>query len=160
MARLDLGHLGQVPAEHRCALDPRELSVGVVHLGLGAFHRAHQLYCLERAAELSEETRWAVSGFSQRRAGAAEVLTAQDGLFSLRLAAPGTSSLRVLASLREARFAQEAHAALAARLADPRVALVTLTVTEKGYRYDPASGRLARQDPALLADAAGGAPTT
>lgn len=151
-ASLSLLGLGRLPDAVRPALDPRQLSVGVVHLGLGAFHRAHQVAFLEDAAERNGETRWAISAFSERSPDAANTLAAQDGLYSLRLASPAGSSLRVLASLRETGFAGDGG--IVERLADPDVALVTLTVTEKGYRHDPASGRLRRDDPGVLEDAA------
>ncbi len=150
--RLSLRTLRDVPSHLRPVLDPRSLTVGVAHLGLGAFHRAHQLAYLEEAARLGDEPGWAVAGFSERSPKAASVLAEQDGLYSLRLASPAGETLRVLASLRDAAFAGDGG--VVARIADPAVHLVTLTVTEKGYRHDPATGRLRRDDPDVLADAA------
>ncbi len=156
---LNLETLARVPATHRSALDPRALSIGIVHLGLGVFHRTHQISFLERAALESGETCWGVSAYSERSPAAAELLAAQDGLYSLRIAAPGATALTVLSSLREARFAP-GDPVLIERLCDPAVALVTLTVSEKGYRLDPSQRALARDDPELLADAAGRPPVT
>lgn len=157
--RLTLATRRRVPAVHRSDLDPRALSIGVVHLGLGVFHRTHQVPAIEQAALATGETRWGVSAYSERTPAAADTLALQDGLYSLRIAAPDADSLQVLSSLREARFAP-GDPVLLERIASPAVALVTLTVTEKGYRHDAATRRLRRDDPELLADAAGRPPLT
>jgi fructuronate reductase len=161
-ARAHLGRatLGRVPPALRGPLEPGALSIGVVHLGLGAFHRAHQLSFLEDAAIATGDLGWGVSSYSERSPAASELLAAQDGLFSLREAAPGRPErIRVIASLREARFAP-GDPVLIERLADPAVGLVTLTVTEEGYRHDPATRRLRETDAELLADAAGRPPVS
>ncbi len=160
LPRLSLATLGRLASEHRGQVDPRALSIGVVHLGVGAFHRAHQAAYIERAIERSGEARWGICAVSERSSAAAAVLAAQDGLYSLRLASPSSTSLRVLSVLREALFAREQHEELRARLSDPAVSLVTLTVTEKGYRHDPATKRLLRSDEDLIADAAGRPPVS
>ncbi len=152
---LSLATLGRLPQEMRPALDPGALSIGVVHLGLGAFHRAHQAVYTEVAAERSGEHGWGICGVSQRSAGAADVLSAQDGLYSVLCLGPDDRSVRVVGSLRSALFAQRDSEALNAALAAPEVKVVTLTVTEKGYRYSSGDRRLQTADPELLADAAG-----
>ncbi len=158
--RLDLAHLRRLPPEARPALDPGGLTVGIVHLGVGAFHRAHQAVYTERASELSGETRWGICAVSERSPAATDLLRAQDGLYSLRLATAHSSVVRVLGSLRETLHAGGEPEAVVARIADPSVSVVTLTVTEKGYRHDPATGRLVRGDQDLAADAAGRPPRT
>ena len=152
---LSLATLGRVPQEMRPALDPGALSIGVVHLGLGAFHRAHQAVYTEVAAERSGEHGWGICGVSQRSAGAADVLSAQDGLYSVLCLGSNDRSARVVGSLRQALFAQRDAEVLNALLAAPEVTVVTLTVTEKGYRYSSGDRRLQADDPELVADAAG-----
>ncbi len=160
LALLDRSTLARLPARLRPSLAPSALSVGIVHLGAGAFHRAHLVVYTERAAELAGEERWGLLSASQRSPRAAELLRAQDCLYSVRAVAPGRCSIKVLASLREALFAGEAPERVVGRIAEGAVSLVTLTVTEKGYRHDPATGHLARKDPELLADALGRPPRT
>lgn len=158
--RLSLRTLARVREADRPVLEPASLSVGVVHLGLGAFSRAHQFAFIERAAAHRGEVCWAISAFSERSPAAAELLAAQDGLYSLRAVSNASDQLRVVASLRETHFALDEPDTLLTQLASPSVQLVTITVTEKGYRR-AASGRgLQRDDPEILADARRDDPQT
>jgi fructuronate reductase len=140
-------------------VDPRELTVGVVHLGLGAFHRAHQAVFTERAAAITGETRWGISGVSQRSASVREQLAPQDGLYSVLTRGLDSPSIQVIGSIREVLTAPQDPAAVVARIADPAVSVVTLTVTEKGYRA-AAGGGLDLADPEIQADLAGRDPRT
>lgn len=151
--------LRNVPAGAAPGVEPRALTVGIVHLGLGAFHRAHQAVFTERAAAISGETRWGISGVSQRSAAVRDQLAPQDGLYSVLTRGLDAPSIQVIGSIREVLTAPEDPAAVAARIADPRVAVVTLTVTEKGYRA-AAGGGLDLKDPEIQADLAGRQPRT
>jgi fructuronate reductase len=62
--RLSVAQWGQIPVAARPSIDPRDLTVGVVHLGLGAFHRAHQAVYTQAAMIASGEQRWAICGVS------------------------------------------------------------------------------------------------
>ncbi len=153
MNRLSLAHLPVAPA-----VDPRSLSVGVVHLGLGAFHRAHQAVITERAAALTGDTRWGISGVSQRSATVRQQLAPQDGLYAVLERGAGDPTVQVIGSIREVLTAPEDPEAVVARIADPSVSVVTLTVTEKGYRAK--NGALDLDDPEIQADVAGRPPRT
>lgn len=153
MTRLSLTNLPVPPA-----VDPRALSVGIVHLGLGAFHRAHQAVVTERAAVASGETRWAITGVSQRSATVRDQLAPQDCLYGVLERGLGEPSVQVIGSIREVLTAPEDPEAVVARIADPAVSVVTLTVTEKGYRA--AGGGLDLDDPEIQADLAGRPPRT
>ena len=110
---------------------PRDRTrIGIVHLGAGAFHRAHQAVYLDDL--LADHPDWAICGVSLRSADVCHALQPQDGLYTLALLGQ-QSSLRVIGSIRELLCAREAPTAVLARLADPAVRLVTLTITEKGY---------------------------
>ncbi|TCO52051.1 fructuronate reductase [Kribbella antiqua] len=153
MTRLSLTHLPVAPA-----VDPRQLSVGVVHLGLGAFHRAHQAVVTERAAVASGDTRWGITGVSQRSATVRDQLAPQDGLYGVLERGLGDPSIQVIGSIREVLTAPEDPEAVVARIADPGVSVVTLTVTEKGYRATGAG--LDLNDPEIQADLTGRPPRT
>jgi fructuronate reductase len=155
-ARLSFANL---PADHLLAMDPHELKVGIVHLGLGAFHRAHQAVFTERAGLVTGETRWAISGVSQRSATVRDQLLPQDGLYSALSRGRAETTVQVIGSIREVLCAPEDPAAVVARIADPGVAVVTLTVTEKGYRA-AAGGGLDLTDPEIQADLSGRPPRT
>ncbi|MDX6258621.1 MAG: fructuronate reductase, partial [Kribbellaceae bacterium] len=151
--------LATIPGGYRPGVDPRELTVGIVHLGLGAFHRAHQAVFTEQAAVLSGSTRWGICGVSQRSATVRDQLAPQDGLYSVLTRGQGDPGIQVIGSIREVLVAPEDPEAVVARIADPAVAVVTLTVTEKGYRA-AAQGGLDLGDPEIQADLGGRAPRT
>ncbi|OZM81658.1 mannitol dehydrogenase family protein [Pseudonocardia sp. MH-G8] len=159
MARLDLHALPGLDAAQRPLVDPRSLGTGIVHLGIGAFHRAHQAVFTEEAIAAAGGD-WGICGVSQRSRGVVDQLRPQDGLYSV-LERGERSSVRVAGAVRDLLFAAEEGERLQALLAAPGTRLVTLTVTEKGYRHDPATGRLRRSDPEVAADLSGnGLPRT
>jgi len=104
--------------------------IGIVHIGAGAFHRAHQAVYIDDL--LATHPDWAICGVSLHSTDVRDALRPQDGLYSLLLLGQQTQ-LRVIGSIRELLSARDESAAVLARLADPAVRLVTLTVTEKGY---------------------------
>ena len=158
--RLCLAHLGRVPEEWRPVPDPRELSVGIVHLGLGAFHRAHQAVYTQKALALGASPSWGICGVTQRSPAVAKALRPQDCLYSVLERGENSASVRVIGAIRDVLFAGDQVQEVVDRLSSPATHIVTLTVTEKGYRFEPATGRLRRDDPEVRADAAGRAPRT
>jgi fructuronate reductase len=152
-SRLSLTNLPVAPA-----VDPKALSVGIVHLGIGAFHRAHQAVVTERAAVETGETRWGITGVSQRSTTVRDQLAPQDGLYSVLERGLGEPSVQVIGSVREVLTVPEDPEAVVARIADPAVSVVTLTVTEKGYRA--AGAGLNLDDPEIQADLTGRPPRT
>jgi fructuronate reductase len=158
--RLGIAALAGLPAAQRPLVDPRALGVGIVHLGIGAFHRAHQAVYTEEAVAAAGGD-WGICGVTQRSRGVVEQLQPQDGLYSVLVRGGEDTSLRVAGAVRDLLFAAEEGERLQSLLAAPATRLVTLTVTEKGYRHDPAAGRLRRGDPDVAADLAGdGLPRT
>jgi fructuronate reductase len=157
--RLRLDTLEGLADAQRPVVDPRSLGTGIVHLGIGAFHRAHQAVFTEEAVAAAGGD-WGICGVTQRSRGVIDQLQPQDGLYSVLVRGSGTD-LRVVGAVRDLLFAAEEGDRLLAMFAAPSTRLVTLTVTEKGYRHDPATGRLRRGDPDVAADLAGaGAPRT
>jgi fructuronate reductase len=157
--RLSVATSDLLPTSVRAVLDPRALSIGIVHLGLGAFHRAHQAAYTEAAMVATGETDWAICGVSQRSRAVVDELKPQDGLYTLVERGP-TTGYRVLAPLRELVFAQDESTTLLARMAAPSTRIVSLTVTEKAYRYSAATKRLDVADAEVRADAGGRSPVT
>ncbi len=153
MTGLSLATLDRVPAAvARPAYDVRELRVGIVHLGLGAFHRAHQAIYADSIA--ARDPRWGISGVSLKTPRATELLSAQDGLYTALEKSASGSRARIVGSIREALFLGTARDRVVARIADPHVRVITLTVTEKGYCHDPATGRLDTSHPEIVRDLA------
>jgi fructuronate reductase len=142
---LNLDSLKRVPAASRPRITPGAAGAGIVHLGLGAFHRAHQAVFTEDAMAAAGGD-WGIVGVAPRSAEIVDAIAAQDGLYSVTTLAPGARSVRVIAALAGVRRAAADPNAVVALLADPAIRIVTLTVTEKGYRLDPATGRLVLDD--------------
>jgi fructuronate reductase len=135
------------------AYDRRAVRPGVVHLGIGAFHRAHQAVVFDDALGAGD-LRWGVRGVSLRSPGVRDQLNPQDGLYSLVVRDGAQVRTRIVGAVQDVLVAPESPAAVVAAVADPDTHLVTLTVTEKGYRLDPASGVLIESDPEVAADLA------
>ena len=123
--------------------------VRVVHLGLGAFSRAHQAWYTDRAADGDG---WGIAAFTGRRPDLAEALAAQDGLYTLVTRAPEGDAFDVVSSVAQAYPAGDTGAWLRL-LASPDVRVVTATVTEAGYLRGP-SGGLDRDSPDAARDVA------
>lgn len=139
--------LNRVSLAARTGASAAAPSVRIVHLGLGAFHRAHQAW-YTAVADTSRE--WGIAAFTGRRAAAARDLAPQDGLYTLIERSAAGDSFTVIESLAEAvdgadigRFVELVGA--------PTTAIVTMTVTEPGYRLTPA-GEPDLRDDAVLAD--------
>jgi fructuronate reductase len=104
--------------------------VRIVHLGLGNFFRAHQAFYTAAAPDAAQ---WGIAAFTGHSSALADALTAQDGLFTLITRGPETDTAQVIGSISRAHPGTDQAAWLAA-LADPALAVVTLTVTEAGYQ--------------------------
>ena len=148
--RLGLATLRRLPVECRPLLRPGTVPAGIVHLGLGAFHRAHQAVHTEAAVGAAGGD-WGIIGVAPRSTAVVEALAAQDALFSVTTLAADGATTRVVGALAGVRHAASDPAAVVGLLADPAIRVVTLTVTEKAYQLDPVTGEL-RADPELVAD--------
>lgn len=154
MTRLSPETLGALPAMvRRPSYDRAALKHGIVHLGLGAFARAHLAEYTEDALERGFGD-WGILGASLQRPDQRDRLRPQSGLYSLLKRAPGDADLRVIGCVKEVLVAPEDPAALIARMATPETRIVSLTVTEKGYCHDPATGRLKADHPDIVHDLA------
>jgi fructuronate reductase len=160
MTRLSLATLDQVAPTWRPPFDPASLQVGIVHLGLGAFARGHGLVFTQGAIAATGDTRWGYCGVTQRSRSVVDQLAPQDGLYSVLVRDGSDVVPQVVGTVRDLLFAAGEPERLTALLAAPATRLVTLTVTEKGYRHDPATRRLRADDPEVIADAAGREPLT
>ena len=130
-----------------------DADIGIVHLGLGAFHRAHQAILTQRALTAAPGP-WAISGASLRSAAVRDALRPQNCLYTL-VESDGTDErATIVGTVHEVLFAPEEGDVLLARLAAPSTRIVTLTVTEKGYGHNPATGQLDLGNPAIRADLA------
>lgn len=127
----------------RPTYDRSALSAGIVHIGLGNFHRAHQSWYLHRLFQQGRNHDWAIVGAGVRPYDAQmrDKLAAQDYLTTLIELDPSGVSAEVVGSMIEYVPVAEGNGPLIERLAAPDIRIVALTVTEGGYYIDPVSNR-------------------
>lgn len=136
-----------------------EAVIGIVHLGLGAFHRAHQAVYLQRHLNRHGQSDWGLCSANLRSNRAVvDLLREQDGRYHIAEYSDREQvTLREIAVLREALYAGEGGnelELLLQRMAAPQTRIVTLTVTEKGYCLSPSTGQLRLEDPTIAHDIA------
>lgn len=133
------------------AYERERAGIGIVHLGIGAFHRAHQaVYTDDALAQGTGD--WSICGVSLRAADVRDSLSPQDGLYTAVEKSPAGVRRRVIGSVREVLFLGDQRQRVAARLASADTRIVSLTVTEKGYCHDPATGMLNFDHPDIVHD--------
>ncbi|MBL8702459.1 MAG: mannitol dehydrogenase family protein [Alphaproteobacteria bacterium] len=151
--RLDLDQLSHLPAAVvRPGFDPRRLGIGIVHLGCGAFHRAHQAMHTQ-AAIAARGGDWGIAAVSLRGEDVPRRLAPQDGLYGVLVRGPDGDALTVVGVIRDVIGPARLADAIAA-IARPATRIVSLTVTEKGYCRDAASGVLETAHPDIVHDIA------
>lgn len=131
---------------------------GIVHLGLGSFHRAHQALYTALALE-HEPGPWGIVGVAHRSRRVTGALRAQDGLYGILELGSSDAVPLVVGVHSELLVAARQPQAVVARLADPAIRIATLTVTERGYTAR-ATGALDTDLPAVRADLGGAPPAT
>jgi fructuronate reductase len=123
-----------------------------VHLGVGAFQRAHLAAYVDDMLRIDPS--WGIIGGSLRRPDTRNALAPQDFLYTLAVRSGSGTAIRVVGSLLDVLDAATQRAELIAAMADPRIRIVSLTITEKGYCHDPAAGALDPNHPDILHDLA------
>jgi mannitol 2-dehydrogenase len=154
--RLSDATLADLPADiARPTYDRSRLTPGIVHIGLGNFHRAHQAWYLHRLMQDGRAHDWAILGAGVRPYDAEmrRKLLAQDCLTTLIELAPEHRSAEVTGSMIDYLPIEEGNGPLIRAMADPRIRIVALTVTEGGYYIDPATGGLDAGHPDIAHDA-------
>lgn len=157
--RLSKAVLDSLPAEvSRPSYLDRDIRVGIVHFGVGNFHRAHQAMYVDRLLEAGHSDEWAICGIGLLDGDARmrDALSEQDGLYTLTLRhADGTDDIAVIGAIRRFLHTPDDPGAVFEQLTDPAVRIVSLTITEGGYVEDPTGGRRAVDDPNVVAETAG-----
>ena len=152
--RLSNASLDRLPDSiRRPAYDRTRVTPGIVHLGIGAFHRAHQAIFVDDLLAKGA-TGWGIIGASLRSRDTYEALAPQDCLYTVAIRAGAETEHRVIGSILETEVARDHPARLIARMADPRTRIVSLTVTEKGYCHTPQTGELDERHPDIVHDLA------
>ena len=141
------------PSVRRPGYDRTAVRTGIVHLGIGAFHRAHGAVYTEEVLEAGD-LGWGILGASLRSPDTRDALAPQDGLYALAVRDGTGDAVRVIGAVRDVLVAPEDPEALLTAMTDPAIRIVSLTVTEKGYCHDPATSDLDRSLPDVAHDLA------
>ncbi len=157
--------LGEVPdGVAGPAYDRSKVTPGVVHFGVGGFHRAHQAMYLDTLMNAGEALDWGIVGVGTmpQDARMRDVMAAQDGLYTLVVKHPdGRREPRVIGSMLRYLLAADDPGAVLAAMRAASTRIVSLTITEGGYLFHPSTGELDASHPLLQPDLEEGAtPTT
>jgi fructuronate reductase len=153
MSAIRLSSGSDLPLSVRAPSYDRSAPPGIVHLGAGAFHRAHQAVYTDDALAKSGGD-WMIAGISLRSPDVANQLNPQNGLYTLLTRGPDGVEARVIGSIRNVLVAPEEPEKVLGALSASETKIVSLTITEKGYGLDTKTGGLDRAHPAVAADLA------
>ncbi|MBE1297357.1 MAG: mannitol dehydrogenase family protein [Rhodobacteraceae bacterium] len=155
LTKLSNATLGKLDVEHP-RYDRTTLTPGIVHIGVGNFHRAHQAWYLHRLMQEGSAKDWAIIGAGVRPFDAEmrRKLLVQDCLTTLIQLDPAETSAEVIGSMVDYLPVEDDNGALIAAMADPNIRIVSLTVTESGYYLEPATKGFDAAHPDMVHDAA------
>ncbi|WP_159613808.1 mannitol dehydrogenase family protein [Glutamicibacter sp. JC586] len=137
--------------------DRSQITAGIVHFGVGGFHRAHQAMYLNRLMNQGKALDWGIIGMGVMESDQRmrDVLKDSNGLYTLVLKNPdGSREVDVIGSILDFHYAPDDLTAAIEQLADPAIRIVSLTVTEGGYNVNPVTGEFDLKNPAIAADLA------
>ncbi|WP_104137574.1 mannitol dehydrogenase family protein [Arthrobacter sp. ZGTC131] len=135
--------------------DRHAVRTGIVHFGVGGFHRSHEAMFIDRLLNLGGSQDWGICGVGVLPSDASMhgVLTSQDGLYTLVLkGVEGAEDARIIGSITEYLFAPHDPAAVIRKLADPATRIVSLSITEGGYSINDSTGEFDPRTPDILHD--------
>lgn len=149
---------------HLPTYDRSGVRAGIVHFGVGGFHRSHQAFYIDQLLERGLANHWGICGVGvlEHDAKMRDVVHAQAGLYTLLSKSPdGAIDARVIGSTVEYLYGPDDPTAVLEKLAHPDTKIVTLTITEGGYNLEPATKEFDATNPVILAESRGeGAPRT
>ena len=144
--------------------DRSQVRTGIVHIGVGGFHRAHEAAYLDQLMNEGKALDWGISGVGLLAHDRLmhEVMTAQDSLYTLVVKhSDGSLHPRVVGSIVQYLFAPDDPGSVLDLMSDPGVRIISLTITEGGYHLHPVTGDFDADDPAIQEDLrAGATPST
>lgn len=137
--------------------DRSDVTTGIVHIGVGGFHRSHEAMYVNGYMNTTGDLNWGICGVGLRPADKKmqDVLESQDYLYSLLEKHPsGERNISVIGAITEFMMATENPKAVIDKMASPEVKIVSLTITEGGYNFDPATGEFIADNPDVIHDVA------
>ncbi|MGB5430639.1 mannitol dehydrogenase family protein, partial [Eudoraea sp.] len=124
--------------------------IGIVHIGVGGFHRAHQAYYLHQLRQLGEASDWGICGIGLREADAKlhDIFNKQDHLYTLMVKHPdGKIEPEVIGSIVDFKMGTTDPEPVIAQMAHADTRIVSLTITEGGYNFNPTTGEFNFDNP-------------
>lgn len=156
--KLNQEHLTKLdPGVARPSYDRGDIKAGIVHVGVGGFHRAHEAYYTDLLLEQTGSKDWGICGVGLREADRkmAEVLKSQDYLYSMLVKHPdGKTEAKVIGSIIDFLLSVDDPAAVIDKMAHPDTHIVSLTITEGGYNFNAATGEFNFENPDVVHDLA------
>ena len=137
------------------AYDRSKIKAGIVHIGIGGFHRAHEAFYTDQVLQHHNVTDWGICGITllDNDHKIVDTLVHQDGLYTLMVTeSNGTLAARVIGSIIEYIFAPGNPEAALEKMADPDIKIITLTITEGGYNFNESTGEFQIEEPAIQRD--------
>ncbi len=148
---LNQKNLSQLSKHLSCpTYDRQSLKTGIVHIGVGGFHRAHQAYYFHQLLAKHQVTDWAICGVGLRKEDQrmARTLQKQDGLYTLVVQHPdGKVETEVIGSIKEYLLAVDSPQKVIDKMAHSDTKIVSLTITEGGYNFNPTTGDFNFENP-------------
>jgi len=135
--------------------DRSKANTGIVHIGIGGFHRSHQAYYCDELLNSGHDLNWGICGVAllDHDIKIYNTLKKQDGLYTLIVKElNGAWRIQVIGSITEVLFAPENTTAVIEKLANPKTKIITLTITEGGYNYDESTGEFNMKNPLIQHD--------
>ncbi|WP_339705436.1 mannitol dehydrogenase family protein [uncultured Kriegella sp.] len=130
--------------------DRKRLKIGMVHIGVGGFHRAHQALYTHQLQDKMDASEWGICGIGLRSGDQKihDVLKNQDGLYTLIIKHPdGTIESQIIGSILDFLLGHDTPGPVIERMADPATKIVSLTITEGGYNFNPSTGEFDFENP-------------
>jgi fructuronate reductase len=153
MPRLSHSSLNHLPSDvSQPPYDRARVTPGIVHLGIGAFHRAHMAVYIDRLLAVAPD--WGIVGVSLRHPHTKAALAPQDGYYTVAVRDASGTKCEIIGSIIAIVDANAERERLLRLMAAPAIRIVSLTVTEKGYCHDPATGQLDEKHPDIVHDLA------
>lgn len=155
MNRLNNASLSRLPGTVTIPeYDRSKVTPGIVHVGVGNFHRSHEAYYTEQLLKKGEKN-WGICGICllERDLPMYNTLVDQDGLYTLvEKETDGSQVVSVIGSLIDYKYAPADPNGVITVMADPAVKIISLTITEGGYNYDTSTGEFQFDDPGIQSD--------
>lgn len=140
---------------HLPTFDRTAVTSGIIHIGVGGFHRAHQALVMDNLLARGDHSSWGITGMGVMPVDARmrDALTEQGGLYTLVEKHPdGRRDHRVIGSIRDVLLAPDNPGAAVEAMADPQIRIVSLTITEGGYNFNQSTGLFDPSTPAVAHD--------